>query len=474
MNYEDFIKSKEFKIVNKSVDIERDDLNKNLFEYQKDLVYLALKKGKFALFAMTGTGKTAMEIEWCKQVSNFTKMPTLILCPLSIAPQTTQESIDIFQKEAIKNKINWYNINICECQDDIKDGINITNYEKLHKFDCSVFGGVALDESSILKGFTSSTTQMIIENFANTMFKLACTATPAPNDFMELGNHSQFLDIMSRTEMLATFFVHDGGETSKWRLKGHARDKFWEWVSNWAVLFTKPSDIGYPESEDEKYKTPGTIEYEHIVPSKANDGLLFSVNAETLNERRQSRRDSLNERCQLMADIVNKSNDIWVVWCDLNIENDLLKKLINDSVAVKGADTDKHKIKAVQDFKQNKIKCLICKPSMFGFGQNWQNCHNTGFTGLSDSFEQVFQAKKRFDRYGQEFITNVHIVISEAEGNVLKNQQRKESQFNQMMEELIKFTKKFTLKELKAVSSETLEYNPSITMIKPTFINIEE
>jgi len=472
MEYEDFLKSKEFKIVNKSVEVDRDDLNPNLFDYQKDLVYLALKKGKFALFAMTGTGKTAMQVEWSYQVFKYTNEPVLILAPLSIAPQTIEESDAILKMKSCKN-IKWYIINHCESADDIKKGINITNYEKLHKFDLSIFGGVALDESSILKSFTSSTTESIIDGFRNTKFKLACTATPAPNDFMELGNHSEFLNIMSRTEMLATFFVHDGGETSKWRLKGHARDKFWEWVSNWAVLFTKPSDIGYSEEEDAKFALPNINFYEHIVESKAGNDSLFAVEAQTLNERRQARRDSLKERCETAANIINNSDDIFIAWCDLNIENDLLKKVINNSVAIKGADKDAHKIKSAADFKQNKIKCLITKPSMFGFGQNWQNSHNMVFTGLSDSFEQIFQAIRRCYRYGQKNDVNVHFVISEAEGNVLKNYRRKEKQFLEMIDELVVFTKKFTLKEIKSISNESLEYNPQIEMQLPKFLKSE-
>lgn len=462
-SYEDFIKSKEFKIINKSIDIQREDLNKNLFEYQKDLVYLALKKGKFALFAMTGTGKTAMQCEWANQVNIHTNKPVLILCPLSVANQTVNEARNILDLE----------VKLCECQEDIRSGVNITNYEKLHKFDLSIFSGVVLDESSILKGFTSSTTETLISEFEFTPYKLACTATPAPNDYMELGNHCQFLNIMQRHEMLATFFVHDGGETAKWRLKGHARDKFWEWVSNWAVLFTKPSDIGYDEEEDIKYSLPNKFLFDHVVKSPASDGSLFGVNAETLNERRKARRDTLQERCELVANIVNNSDDIWIVWCDLNAENDLLKKLINDSVAVKGADKDNHKINSAEDFKKNKIKALITKPSMFGFGQNWQNCNNMIFTGLSDSFEQVFQAERRCYRFGQKNDVNVHIVISEAEGNVKKNQIRKEKQFLQMIDELVVFSKKFTLKEIKSISSEKDEYSPQINIIIPKFLKME-
>lgn len=463
MDYESFIKSKDFKIVNQSIDIERDELSSNLFDYQKDLVFLALRKGKFALFAMTGTGKTAMQSEWAYRVHKHTNKPVLILAPLSVASQTKDEAKQILDID----------IELCESGDDIKNGVNITNYDKLHKFDLSVFSGVALDESSILKSFTSSTTETLIAELMDTPYKLCCTATPAPNDYMELGNHCEFLNIMSRTEMLATFFVHDGGDTSKWRLKGHARDKFWEWVAHWAVLFTKPSDIGYDELEDKKYSLPNKYTFEHTVESSATEGSLFAIEATDLNSRRQARRDSMELRVKKAAEIVNNSSDQFIVWCDLNSESESLKKAINESVEVKGSDKDSHKIKAVEDFKRGKVKVLISKPSMFGFGLNLQNCHNMVFTGLSDSFEQVFQAERRCYRFGQKNDVNVHIVISEAEGNVKKNQERKESQFLQMIDELIVFTKMFTLEELKAVQNQVLDYHPSIEMQLPNFIKGE-
>lgn len=460
LSYEDFIKSKDFKIINQSVDIQREDLNKNLFEYQKDLVYLALKKGKFALFAMTGTGKTAMQSEWAYRVHLATNKPVLILAPLSVASQTKNEAKTILD----------FDMQLCESKEDVINGVNITNYDKLHKFDLSVFSGVALDESSILKSFTSSTTETLISEFKDTPYKLCCTATPAPNDYMELGNHCEFLDVMTRTEMLATFFVHDGGDTAKWRLKGHARDKFWEWVAHWACLFTKPSDIGYSFDEDKKYSLPKKYTFEHLVQSKATEGLLFAVESTDLNSRRKSRKDSLNDRVAKVSEIVNNHDEQFIVWCDLNVESELLKKSINNSVEVKGSDKDSHKIKAVEDFKQGKIKVLISKPSMFGFGLNLQNCHNMVFTGLSDSFEQVFQAERRCYRFGQKHNVNVHIVISEAEGNVKKNQERKEKQFLQMIDELIVFTKKFTLEELKAVENQVLDYQPIEKMLLPKFI----
>jgi len=461
MNYEQFIKSKEFKIINKSVEIERDNLNKNLFEYQKDLVYLALKKGKFALFAMTGTGKTAMQCEWANQVNLYTNEPVLILCPLSVANQTINEAKVILNLD----------ITLCESQEDVTSGVNITNYEKLHKFDLSVFGGVVLDESSILKSFTGKVRNQIVEGCNRTKYKLACSATPAPNDFVELGNHVEFLNICRSPEMLSLFFINDVmGEEGKWRLKKHAEDKFWEWVAKWSAVFTKPSDLGYSEDEDKKYSLPNKYTFEHIVQSKPTDGLLFAIDATDLNQRREARRDTLDERCKLVADIVNNSDDIWIVWCDLNSESDMLKKLINDSVEVRGSDKDSHKINTAIEFAKGTIKCLICKPSMFGAGLNFQVCHNMAFVGLSDSFEQVFQAERRCYRFGQKKDVNVHIVTSEAEGNVKKNQARKESQFLQMIDELVKHTKKVTLKELRAIEVDNEDYQPTKLMKLPKFL----
>ncbi|MFA7084689.1 MAG: DEAD/DEAH box helicase [Arcobacteraceae bacterium] len=461
MSYEDFIKSKEFKIINKSVEVQRDDLNENLFEYQKDLVYLALKKGKFALFAMTGTGKTAMQCEWAYRVNQFTNKPVLILAPLSVASQTVNEAKVILD----------LNVTLCESQEDITSGVNITNYEKLHKFDLSVFSGIVLDESSILKSFTGKVRNQIVEGFARTKFKLACSATPAPNDFVELGNHVEFLNVCRSPEMLSLFFINDVmGEEGKWRLKKHAEDKFWEWVAKWSAVFTKPSDLGYSEDEDKKYQLPNKFTFEHVVKSKAAAGLLFAVDATDLNSRRQARRETLEERCQLVADLVNNSNDIWIVWCDLNAESEMLKKLINNSVEVKGSDKDNHKVNTAINFAKGEIKCLIAKPSMFGAGLNFQVCHNMAFVGLSDSFEQVFQATRRCYRFGQKNDVNVHIVTSEAEGNVKKNQDRKEKQFLQMIDELVKHTKQVTLKELKAINVDNEDYQPQIKMILPKFI----
>ena len=461
MEYLKFLKSKQFNVNFRSIDIKRDELNNNLFDYQKDLVYLALKKGHFALFAMTGSGKTAMQGEWAYQIWKKENKPILILAPLAVSNQTVDE---------IKNTLG-YTIKFCETQSDVINGINITNYEKLSHFNPDEFIAIVLDESSILKSFTSKTRELIIENFKSTPYKLACSATPAPNDHMELGNHSEFLNVMSRTEMLAMFFVHDGGETSKWRLKGHARDKFWEFVSTWAAVFTKPSDLGYDEKEDTKFTLPNKTRYEHIVHSKATT-TLFAVHAETLQERRQAKRDSLKDRCQIVADLVNNSDETWLVWCELNDESALLKKLIDDCVEVKGSDKDAHKIKSMREFAKGDIKCLVTKPKIAGFGMNWQVCHNVAYASISDSFEQFFQSERRVYRYGQKHNVNIHIAISEAEGSIKKNLSRKEDDFITMINEVVTYTKAQTVKEIKQISIEKTEYYPQIDMDIPKFLKV--
>ena len=459
MDYDAFLKSKQFSVNFKSVDIQRDELNKNLFDYQKDLVYLALKKGHFALFAMTGSGKTAMQIEWAYQVWKKEHKPVLVLTPLAVAHQTVDEA----------KKILGYDIKFVSNQDECINGINITNYEKIDHFNPYEFIAIVLDESSILKSFTGKIRDKIITEFQSTPYKLACSATPAPNDHMELGNHSEFLNVMSRTEMLAMFFVHDGGETSKWRLKGHARDKFWEFVSTWASVFTKPSDLGYGEKEDTKFKLPNKTRYEHIVHSNSTTS-LFAVHAKTLQERRQAKRDSLQDRCKIVADLVNNSNDIWLVWCELNDESALLKKLINDSVEIKGSDSDDHKIKSMREFAKGNIKCLVTKPKIAGFGMNWQVCHNVAYASISDSFEKFFQSERRVYRYGQKSDVNIHIVTSEAEGSIKENLSRKEEDFITMINEVVTHTKAQALKEIKQVSIEKTEYNPQIEMSIPKFL----
>jgi DNA modification methylase len=299
-----------------------------------------------------------------------------------------------------------------------------------------VFGGVVLDESSILKSFTGATRNLVIEYFANTPMKLCATATPAPNDFMELGNHSEFLGVLTRTEMLSTFFVHDGGDTSKWRLKGHAEEEYWKWICQWAVMLRQPADLGY---ENNGFILPPLNYHHHVVKSERNlDGFLFPVEAQTLMERRGARRNSLNERVELCAALVNESTEPWLVWCDLNAEGDALTKLIPDAVQVAGRHKDEDKESRMFGFSEGKHRVLISKPSICGWGMNWHHCSNVAFVGLSDSWEQWYQAIRRCWRFGQTREVNCHVITSEAEGAVVRNIQRKEADAARMAKEMVK------------------------------------
>lgn len=448
MDYKSFLEKKTIVSKDTGFTVNRKDLNNNLFEYQKDIVIWALKKGKSAIFADCGLGKSLMQLEWAEKVHEETNGSILILAPLAVTEQTYREGI----KFGINSKV-------VECQEDVINGINITNYEKLDKFDTSVFNGIVLDESSILKSFTGKVRNQIIDNFKNTPYKLACTATPAPNDYMELGNHSEFLGVMTRSEMLAMYFVHDGGNTSKWRLKGHATDVFWQWMSSWAVVITNPRDLDY---EVEGYDLPKLNIHEIIV-----DGDEPIVETLTLTQRRQARKESLEDRCKAASELVNNSDENWLVWCNLNDESKLLHELINDSVEVKGSDKAKHKTDSSISFANGDIKCLVSKPLIFGMGLNFQSCHNMIFVGLSDSYEQYYQAVRRCWRFGQEHEVNVYIVISAKEGCVKENIERKQEDANTMQQEMLKHTKEITKENIKATCRISTPYNNNLKMILP-------
>lgn len=456
MEYTDFIKEKEFKNELSGFDIEREELHETLFEFQKDIVKWSIKKGKSAIFAMTGLGKTLMQLEWAKQIYNKTGNNVLILAPLAVASQTVREA----------NKINL-SVNHIRQDSEVTDGVNITNYEQLHNVDTSNFNAVVLDESSILKNFTSKTRDLIINTFKHYDYKLACTATPAPNDHMELGNHAEFVNIMSRTEMLSMFFVNDMQTTQKWRLKGHAEDNFWEWVASWAVLITKPSDLGY---EDGAFDLPDLHMNELVVEGKAKEDELVPMFAQTLSERRQARKDSMKERIKKAADLVNSTEEQFIVWCDLNAESEMLTKEIINATEVKGSDKSEHKERSLLGFSDGNVQRLVSKPSIAGMGLNWQNCHNMVFVGLSDSFEQVFQAIRRCWRFGQENSVNVYIVISEQEGAVLENIKRKEKDFEVMQDGMIKFTKEIMKENIKSTEVEKTEYEPTEKIKLPSFV----
>lgn len=448
MNYEDFLKQKDYVLESSGFDIDKSKLNPRMFDFEKDIVRWALKKGRACIFAGCGLGKTLCQLEWAYRIHLHTGGNVLIVAPLTVADQTRREAEKF-----------GYTAKVCESQKDCIDGINITNYEKLEKFVANKFIAVVLDESSILKSYTGKVRNQIIDMFSQTPYKLACTATPAPNDYMELGNHSEFCGVMTRAEMLSMFFVHDGGQTSKWRLKGHAKNVFWQWMSTWAVFLENPKDLEYVESG---YDLPSLHINEIIV-----DGDVPVVESMTLTERRKARKESLDLRCQKAAELVNNSDEQWIVWCDLNAESEKLHELINDSVEVKGSDNPKHKSDAILGFTDGEIKSLVTKASIAGYGINWQNCHNMIFTGLSDSFESFYQAVRRCWRFGQDKEVNVYIIISAKEGCVKENIERKQADFDAMRDAMIDLTKEITKKELRRTCRIVTPYEPHVKMELP-------
>lgn len=449
VSYAEFLSGKKEVDPATGFDIDREALNSGLFDFQKDIVRWALKRGRAAIFAGTGLGKTRMQAEWAAKVCEKTHHNVLILAPLAVASQTVNEGRQI-----------GYSINLCRAQADVKPGLNITNYEMLAHFDPNQFSGVVLDESSILKSFTGKIRTQIIESFKALPFRLACTATPAPNDYMELGNHSEFLGVMPRTEMLSMYFIHDGGNTSKWRLKGHAENEFWEWVASWGVMLEKPSDLGYP---DAGYDLPPLTVRDHVIPSDGPD-------AKTLMERKRARRETCPDRVAACAELVNASDQPYLIWCDLNIESDLLHKAIPDSVEVKGSDKPEKKIQAFRDFETGAIRVMITKPSIAGFGLNWQHCANMAFVGLSDSFEQVFQAIRRCYRFGQTKPVNAHMIVSSREGATAENIKRKEADFKAMLAQMVHYTKEISSANIRSAHRDAATYEPAKTMRLPNWL----
>lgn len=456
MNYKEFLKSKEVQSINAGIKVDRSEINNMLFPFQKDIVSWALQKGRAAVFSDCGTGKSAIQLEFARIVTEKTGCKAIIVAPLSVVRQTKKEG-DKFGVETT----------VCRDREDVSDGINITNYEMLSHFDASEFGCVVLDESSILKSFTSKTRDELIDKFASTPYRLCCTATPSPNDQSEIGNHAEFLGIMTRTEMLATYFIHDGSDTSKWRLKGYGEKKFWEWVATWAVCVRTPEDLGYTK---EGYELPPLNLIEHIVKSKVKDYELFAKLAETLSERREARKESMVDRVKVASDLCAKNTNSWLVWCDYNAESSALHEEIVGSVEVVGSDNPVYKAEMAIKFAEDQIHALVSKPSIYGFGMNFQNCHNMIFCGISDSYEQFYQAIRRCWRFGQEHPVDVHIIISEAEMNVLENIKRKQAQMEEMQNNMIALMHDVTMAEIKHTTRITTEYKPTERMELPEWI----
>ena len=456
MDYREFLDKKLFEYKPCGFQVSTDDLNPMLFDWQKMLVRWALYKGRAALFEDCGLGKTPQQLEWAYRVHMHTGGKVLIYAPLAVSQQTVREG----HKFGIK-------VHRCADQEDVIDGINITNYERLDKFDPATFVGIVLDESSIIKDFTGKFRNKLIEAYASVPYKLACSATPSPNDYTELGNTAEFLGVMSRSEMLSMFFINDSGDTTaSWRLKGHVADnKFWEWLSAWCVVLQKPSDLGF---EDAGFILPPLNTHEHVIPADGNG--WFVEPAEGLSGIRESMRETMDERCQIAADIVNGSSEQWCVWCSLNPESELLTKLIDGAVEVKGADASEHKEAALLGFAEGEINRLVTKPKIAMWGLNFQNCSHSVVTGLSHSYEQFYQLVRRFYRFGQDMPVNIHIVIGEREMGVLDAIKRKEKQMADMFAGMVRHMQKLTIQELQHTSRKTTPYRPAMEMVLPKFL----
>lgn len=445
--YEGFLNSK--RLTAGAAGFEFGALHPSMRADQRDITKWLGRKGKAAGFTDCGTGKSFIEQEWSVQVAEHCGT-VLNFAPLAVAEQSVMEAA------------KWgRTIHLCESQSDIVPGaVNITNYQKLHKFSPEGLAGIVLDESSILKSLDSSTRKALTDFSRNIPYRLACTATPSPNDYTELGNHAEFLGIMSMSEMLATFFVHDGGETSKWRLKGHAETEFWKWIASWAVVMRKPSDLGY---SDEGFDLPALVINEHIIDAGPAEGMLFAREARTLQERRGARRSSLQSRVRECADIVNDNSDQWIAWCDLNDESDMLRRLIPGSVEVKGSDDDDHRRDAITGFLSGKYRVIVSKPRIFGFGINAQCSHRMAFVGLSDSYEAFYQAVRRQWRFGQNHPVEVELFIASTETAVLANLKRKQAEADKMSGEMIEHMKEFNQREIAGQSvRETLNYKTNV------------
>jgi DNA modification methylase len=415
-NYLEFLKTKQKTHISSGFDIDDSMLNNNMFDFQKFIVKRALKAGKYAIFADCGLGKTLMQLEWANQVCKHTNGKVLILAPLAVVGQTIQEGL--------KFGIDMSNI-------------DVVNYEQLDNILVNQYSGIVLDESSILKNYEGATKKDILENFKFTPYKLACTATPSPNDPMELGNHSEFLDVMTRNEMLSMYFIHDGGETAKWRLKGHATKLFYQFVGTWSIMLSKPMDIGY---EMNGYNLPhlNLLENQIITPKRQNGQLFNDAIISATNFNSELRLTKIERLDEVVGIINSKPNENFIIWIKQNEEGELLKKLLPDAIEVKGSDTNEWKKEKLLGFANNEFRILITKTKIASFGMNYQNCNNQIFASLDFSFEGLYQAIRRSYRFGQKNEVNIYLITTDTMSNVKQAIDYKQKQFLLMQEEMAK------------------------------------
>lgn len=441
--YIEFLQKKQTAIESSGFDLMDSEMNEKLFPFQKYCVKRAVKAGRFAMFEDCGLGKTLQQLEWAYQVQKHINQPVLILAPLGVIGQTIQEGV--------KFGYEVKEIGLTVFDQDLKAGIYITNYDNMDNIDSYLFGGVVLDESSILKNFNGKIRNELIASFKETKYKLCCTATPSPNDTTELCNHAEFLNVMSRNEMLAMYFVHDGGSTSDWRLKGHAKQAFWDFVSTWAVMLSKPGDIGF---SNEGYELPELkVIEDYIETPKRNNGMLFNDVAVSATGYHNELRETINERMKRVSEIVNSSSDSWIVWIGHDEEGDLLQKMIPGAVEVKGSDNKQKKKDNLLGFGKGDFRVLITKLKIAQFGLNYQNCHNQIFASLDFSFESTYQGIRRSYRFGQEYDVNIHLIVTDTMQNVRKSFEDKQSAFYEMQRAMTHAMNRNIKNELKLMKT---------------------
>lgn len=396
------------------------EINAKLFPFQRRCVEHALRVGSAGVFLDTGLGKTLVQLEWCRQAIEHANGRALLLTPLAVARQIEREGIRF-----------GYPVRVIREQSDAGDGINICNYDRLDRLEPAAFGVVALDEASILKSFTGKTTKALIEAFARTPYRLCCTATPAPNDHMELGTHSEFLGVMRQNMMLQRWFIHDSMDTGTWRMKGHAAADFWSWVASWARCISKPSDIGL---SDEGYVLPELDVRRHVIVSdrsidsgeeKDGQARLFRMPDTSATSIHREKRMTTDRRADAIAALVNDSDETWVVWCDTDYEADALTARIPDAIEVRGSMAPEEKEAKLVAFSTGKARVIVTKPSIAGFGLNWQHCARMAFVGLSFSYESFYQAVRRCWRFGQSRAVQVHVACADTEEAIWQTVSRK-------------------------------------------------
>jgi len=438
-DYAHFLASKRMSAAPVGIAATSVDVHPKLFSFQRDLVLWALRKGRAAIFADTGLGKTFMQLEWAR----LTGKSALIVAPLTVARQTVREGKKI-----------GVSVQYARHQGEIKGAITITNYEMAQHFDPAQFSAVVLDESSILKALAGKMRRKLTEMFADTPYRLCCTATPAPNDRAEIGNHAEFLGVMTRADMLAAFFVHDD---DGWRLKGHAKEPFFRWLASWAMSIRMPSDLGYPD--DGFILPPLELEPYFVRAGAVPAGSLFFTGLKGIRDRLSVRRQTIQQRCEATAAMIDGQGEQWLVWCGLNAESALLAGMLPDALEVRGDQDMEVKIERIQAFQDGKIRVLVTKPKIAGFGMNFQNCANMVFVGLSDSWESYYQCIRRCYRFGQQHPVRAFIVLSDHEAEIYENVRRKEAVAAEMCSELILRVQAFEEEELrlKAVQQDVCE-----------------